>query len=132
MKILIVGTGGVGGFYGGLLARGGCDVTFLARGKHFQELQQSGLRIKSTVGDFGIKPVQVISSISEATPADLILVCVKAYDIEEISQALASIANSKTIIITLQNGIDNDQIMQKHLPESIVIPGITYVISTKN
>lgn len=131
MKVLIVGTGGIGGYYGGLLARGGCDVTFLARGKHFQELQKSGLRVKSVIGDFEIKPVQVALSAVEAGIPDLILVCVKTYDTEEISRSLAPISKKNTVVIPLQNGIDNDQVIQKYLPESIVVPGLTYIVSTR-
>ncbi len=131
MKILIAGTGGVGGFYGCLLAKYGHDVTFVARGNHYKEIKQSGLHVKSLVADFAIKPAQVISSISEAAAPDLILLCVKSYDNEKVGKDLSYIVQKNTIIISLQNGIDNDEIIQKHLNIGIVVPGIAYIISEK-
>ncbi len=131
MKILIVGTGGVGGFYGGMLAKAGHDVTFLARGQHYQEIRQAGLSIKSVVGDFKIHPAQVISSLTEVNSPELILLCVKTYDLEKVAKELASIVNKNTVIISLQNGIDNDQVIEKQITDSIVVPGIAYIISER-
>ena len=65
MKIYIVGSGGAGGYLGGLLARSGKDVTFVARGEHFQAMKEEGLKIKSVPGDFQVKPAQVIHRISD-------------------------------------------------------------------
>ncbi len=131
MKTLIVGTGGVGGFYGGLLAKSGNDVTFVARGDHYKEIKESGLHIKSVVGDFTVKPARVISSVSEAVDPDLILLCVKSYDTQIVSKDLASVVKQDTVVLSLQNGIDNDEIIQKHLNAGIVVPGIAYIISER-
>ena len=131
MKILIVGTGGVGGFYGGLLAKAGNDVTFLARSEHFRTIQESGLHVKSKVGDFVIQPAKVVSNISQATTPDLVLFCAKTYHTEELSKSLSTIAKPETVVISLQNGIDNDEIMQRYLIDSIIVPGIAYIVSAK-
>ena len=76
MEIAIIGTGGVGGYFGAKLARAGNRVTFLARGKHLEAMQTNGLLVKSIAGDFLVKEFRATSSISEMGMADLVLVCV--------------------------------------------------------
>ena len=131
MKIYVIGTGGVGGFYGGMLARAGNDVTFVARGEHYQAIAKNGLQIKSVVGDFTINPAQVISSIAEIKAPNLVLITVKTYDTEEISKQLAQVVNKETIIMSLQNGVDNDEHISKYIKNAIVVPGCVYIIAEK-
>lgn len=132
MKTFIVGAGGVGGYYGGLLAKAGNDVTFLARGDHAKAMRASGLDVKSSSGHFLIKPVKVISSFEEIEAPELILVCVKSYDIESIARQLSSKVSDSTLIIPLQNGIDSEHTIRKYILNAIVAPGITWVISKRS
>ena len=83
MKILIMGTGGVGGYYGGLLAQKGNDVTFVARGEHLRAMQSAGLKVRSVHGDFSISRVQATSDPATVGPVDLVIFCVKTYNTEE-------------------------------------------------
>ncbi|PJB67835.1 MAG: 2-dehydropantoate 2-reductase, partial [Anaerolineae bacterium CG_4_9_14_3_um_filter_57_17] len=106
MKIVIFGTGGVGGYYGALLARQGHSVTFVARGAHLQAIRQRGLQIKSVHGDFLIFPAQATDSPAEIGAAEVILFCAKAYDTESGARALAPIISPQTTVISLQNGVD--------------------------
>ena len=131
MRIYIVGSGGVGGYFGGLLAKAGSDVTFVARGEHFKELKNNGLTIKSVVEDFKINPVKVIEKVSDIIDPDLVLFTVKTYDTESVARELASVVNENTVVITFQNGVDNDNQIKKYLPKAQVYPGVAYVISTK-
>ncbi len=131
MNTLIVGAGGVGGYYGGLLAKAGNDVTFLARGEHARVMRESGLQVKSAGGNFLVKPVRVISSLKEARSPELVLICVKAYDLEDIAREISLIVSDKTLIIPLQNGIDSEQTISKYVPNAIVVAGVTWVISKK-
>jgi 2-dehydropantoate 2-reductase len=131
MKIYVIGTGGVGGFYGGLLARQGCDVTFVARGDHYRAIAQDGLKVKSVTGDFTIHPAKVISSLAEIEAPDLVLVTVKTYDTEEISKQLSQVVNKATIVMSLQNGVDNDEHIKKYVKNATVVPGCVYIIAER-
>ncbi len=131
MKTYVIGTGGVGGFYGGLLARHGCDVTFVARGDHYRAIARDGLKVKSIVGDFTIHPAKVIDSIAEIKAPDLVLITVKTYDTEEISKQLNKVVNKGTIVMSLQNGVDNDEHISKYIDRAIVVPGCVYIIAER-
>jgi len=131
IKIYVIGTGGVGGYFGGVLAKAGNDVTFVARSDHYEAITKNGLVIKSVAGDFDIKPAKVIKDPTDIISPDLILFTTKTYQTEEAAKQLASIVLPKTIIITFQNGIDNDYQIRKFIPVGKVYPGIAYIISTK-
>lgn len=88
MKIYIVGTGGVGGYFGGKLAKAGNDVTFVSRGSFFNAMKQQGLTVKTVDGSFKINPVQVIDSIDKIVDPDLIIFSVKTYDTETVAKQL--------------------------------------------
>ena len=79
MRIVVMGSGGLGGYFGGLLARSGADVTFVARGAHLQALQERGLTVRSVNGDFTV-PVQACADPRALAPAGVVLFCVKTYD----------------------------------------------------
>jgi 2-dehydropantoate 2-reductase len=131
MKIYIVGTGGIGGYFGGLLAKSGADVTFLARGDNYQALKTNGLVVKSVAGNFAVKPVKVIQDISEIISPDLIIFSVKTYDTDDVAEELASVVTANTVILTFQNGIDNDTQIKKYIKNAHIYPGVAYVITAK-
>jgi len=106
MKILVMGTGGIGGYYGGLLANQGNDVTFIARGAHLEAIRANGLQVKSIHGDFNVSPAQVTDDPAEVGPVDLILFCVKTYHTDEATQAIRPAVGEQTTVLSLQNGID--------------------------
>ncbi len=131
MKIYIVGSGGVGGYLGGLLAIAGNDVTFLARGQHYQAIKENGLQINAVKGDFLVKPAKVISSSSEITNPDLVIFTVKTYDTESTAIELSKVVNENTAIITFQNGVENDLKIKQFIKVGKIFPGVAYLISTK-
>jgi 2-dehydropantoate 2-reductase len=106
MKIAVMGTGGVGGYYGGLLARMGQDVTFIARGAHLQAIRERGLQIKSVHGDFLVAPAKATDNPAEIGAVDLVLFTTKTYDTEEAAKAIKSTVGPQTAIVSLQNGVD--------------------------
>jgi len=106
MKIAIMGTGGVGGYYGGLLAREGRDVTFIARGEHLKAIRDKGLQVKSVHGDFLVSPVKATDNPGEIGPVDLVLFTTKTYHTEEAAQLIKPLVDTNTSIIPLQNGVD--------------------------
>jgi len=106
MRIAVMGAGAVGGYFGARLAASGQEVAFIARGRHLETMCREGLRIKSIDGDCQIQSL-FTSNPEEVGPVDLILFCVKSYDTEEAARRLSPLVGEKTIILSLQNGIDN-------------------------
>jgi 2-dehydropantoate 2-reductase len=104
MKIAVVGTGGVGGYFGGLLAHSGQDVTFFARGAHLEALRR-GLRVESIHGNFTVSPAQATDNLATIGPVDLALICVKDYQLEGVSPLLHPLIGEETVLLPLLNGI---------------------------
>ena len=129
MKIYIVGAGGVGGYFGGLMARAGEDVTFVCRNKNYHALKESGLTVKSVDEEFKVHPVKVIEDVSEVIDPDLIILATKSYDRDPAAENLRSRLAPTTVVITIQNGIENDLKVKEIIPEGLVYPGIAYIIS---
>jgi len=105
MKIATIGTGGVGGCFGGKLAKAGYDVTFLARGEHLSAIQTNGLTVKSILGDFTIDPAKVTDRIDKIGLSDIVILGVKAWQVKEISKELLPLVKKQTIVLPLQNGV---------------------------
>jgi 2-dehydropantoate 2-reductase len=125
----VIGAGGVGGYYGGLLAFQGHGVTFLARGAHLESIRKNGLQIKSIHGDFTISPAQATDDLAQIGAVDLILFCVKAYDIERAAQLVRPILGSHTLILSLQNGIDAVEQIGKVVGAEYLLAGATWISS---
>jgi 2-dehydropantoate 2-reductase len=129
MKILIMGTGGVGGYYGGLLAQQGHEVTFIARGAHLYALRHEGLNVKSVHGDFYIVPVNATDDPINVGPVDLILFCVKTYSTDDAAQAIRPAVGARTVVISLQNGVDAAERIGKVIGAEHVVGGATWLSS---
>lgn len=129
MKILVMGTGGVGAYYGGLLAKHGHDVTFVARGAHLQAIQQNGLQVQSVHGDFIIAPAQATDNPATVGPVDFILFCVKTYHTDEAAQAIRPAVGPQTTILSLQNGIDAAERIGAVVGMEHLIGGATWIAS---
>jgi len=127
MRIAVFGAGGMGGFFGGVLARGDQDVTLIARGAHLEAIRTNGLTVKSQVcGDFTI-PVQATDDLGEVGPVDLVLFCVKTYDLETAAEQSRPLFGEKTLLIPVQNGIEVPDQLARLLGERHVLGGLTYV-----
>lgn len=129
MKILIMGTGGVGGYYGGLLARQGNDVTFIARGAHLYAIRHEGLKVKSVHGDFAVSPANATDDPLKVGPVDLILFCVKTYSTDEAAQAIRPAVGLHTAVLSLQNGVDAPERIGKVVGLEHVLGGATWLSS---
>jgi len=106
MKIAVMGAGGVGGYYGGLLLRAGHDTAFIARGAHLKALREKGLVVKSVFGDFSVSPVQATHDPTEVGLADLVIVATKTYHTDEAAVAIRPMIGPNTSVVSFQNGID--------------------------
>ena len=129
MKIAIIGTGGVGGYFGGKLARAGHDVTFLARGEHLRAIQKNGLTIKSIKGDFKVAPVKATDSIKTIGSVDLIIIAIKAWQIKDIIRDLREITDRGTVVLPLQNGVSAADELKEQLKQENIIGGLCRIIS---
>ena len=105
-KILVFGSGGVGGYFGGRLAAAGCRVGFIARGAHLSALRDQGLRIESAQGDLHLAPIEADENPAAFGTPDFVLFCVKLYDVEEAGRLLAPVLGPHSLVISLQNGVD--------------------------
>ncbi|MDV2994928.1 MAG: 2-dehydropantoate 2-reductase [Chroococcidiopsis sp. SAG 2025] len=129
MRVAIMGSGGVGGYYGGMLARAGEDVTFIARGAHLDAVRANGLMVKTThVGEFTI-PVKATDDPNEIGPVDLVLFCVKTYDTNTAAELIRPLIGSETVVLPLQNGVESPERIGRVVGEEHVIGGTTYVSS---
>jgi 2-dehydropantoate 2-reductase len=128
MKILVMGSGGVGGFYGGRLAHAGYDVTFVARGAHLEAMRAHGLVIESKAqGDIRLAQVKVTDDPASVGPVDLVLIAVKLWDTETAARAVKSSVGPQTVVLSLQNGVIKDDILQEELGAAAVVGGAGYV-----
>lgn len=129
MKIAIIGTGGVGGYFGGKLARAGNNVIFLARGEHLSAINENGLTVKSIGGDFVIENAKATDKISSMGQTDLIILGVKAWQLKDIAGELESIIHPETTILPLQNGVLAAEELMEKLPAKNIIGGLCRIIS---
>jgi 2-dehydropantoate 2-reductase len=129
MRVAIMGSGGVGGYYGGMLARAGNDVTFIARGEHLHAMLANGLRVKTAhVGEFAI-PAKATEAPHEIGPVDLVLFCVKTYDTSTAAEMIRPLVGPDTMVLTLQNGVESPERIGRVIGIEHVIGGTTYVSS---
>jgi 2-dehydropantoate 2-reductase len=129
MKIAIVGTGGVGGYYGGLLARAGQEVLFIARGPHLEAIRQKGLQVKSVHGDFQVLDIRATDWTQEVGPVDLILFTTKTFQTEVAARAIQPLVASHTTILPLQNGVDAADRIGQLLGRDHLLGGTTWVFA---
>jgi 2-dehydropantoate 2-reductase len=114
-RILVFGAGAIGGYYGAALQRGGHEVVFVARSSNLEALRTSGLRVTGAMGDFDVSPVHATDSPSG--DFELVLLCVKNYDLDEAAEALRSCSG---VVLTLQNGVEAPYRTRKILGERVV------------
>jgi 2-dehydropantoate 2-reductase len=129
MRIVVVGAGGVGGYFGAKLARAGQDVTFVARGAHLDAIRAHGLRVRSAVdGDFTVAAAGV-EKTTGLPPADVVLLCVKSFDTEAAVERLGPVVGAETAVLSLQNGVDNEEKIDALLGPGHALGGVAYVFA---
>ena len=127
LKILIMGSGAVGSYFGAVLHKAGHDVLFVARGAHLEAISKNGLIVESlTAGNFTIYP-KITESIPPEYKADLILYCVKGYQNDKALQLISTAVGPLTSILTLQNGIGSGDLLAEKFGDEKVLLGVTYI-----
>ncbi len=127
MRIGIIGTGAIGGYFGGKLALAGNDVAFLARGKNLEALKKNGLQLQTGGKIYTTKNAIFTDKPEELGSLDYILFTVKSYDTEVTALQIKPIIQDKTVIITPQNGIENDRILGSIFGKEKIIPGMAMI-----
>jgi len=132
MKIAIVGIGGVGGYYGGLLAKQYSDdknveIVFIARGDHLEQIKKNGLNLITENGTFTVKPDLAIDTPSGCGIFDCVIFCVKTYDLEESAKLLSPSIDENTVVISLLNGVDNADRLSAVLNKGNIYNGCVYI-----
>ncbi|MCU4162837.1 ketopantoate reductase family protein [Carboxylicivirga caseinilyticus] len=129
MHIAIIGTGGVGGYFGAKLAQAGNKVTFVARGEHLKAIQDNGLIVRSIDGDFRVEDIKATDKILDIKNPDLIITAVKAWQIKEVREDINKIIHSDTMILPLQNGVLAAEELCEVINPSHVLNGLCRIIS---
>src|SRR5262245_20141504 len=122
-----MGSGGVGGFFGARLARGGADVTFVARGAHLAAMRANGLAIESTDESFHLPAVKVPDDPAAIGPVDLVLFGVKLWDTEPAARSLLPIMGAETALVSFQNGVQKDDMLRAVVGDKALMGGVAYV-----
>ena len=129
MRIVVYGTGGVGGYFGGRLAQAGMDVTFIARGRHLQAIEKHGLRVDSINGDFTVHQAIATDDPAMVGEVDVVLCCVKSWQVSEAAMAMRPMIGPNTIVVPLQNGVEAPGMLSDVLGEEKVLGGLCKIIS---
>lgn len=130
MRFGVVGTGGVGGYFGGLLARAGLPVCFIARGPHLEAMKTHGLAVESVEpGSFQVQDALFTDDPAEAGPCDVVLYCVKTPSNDTAIPFIRPMMASDSLVISLQNGVDNGELLAREYGEHRVMEGAAYVFS---
>jgi 2-dehydropantoate 2-reductase len=125
-RIAVVGSGAIGCYYGAKLAGSGRDVHFLMRGD-VEELRRSGLNLRSKDGDLRVATVNLYASTREIGPCDLVLVAVKATSNADLLELIPPLLHEKTMLLTLQNGLGNEEFLAEHFGGERVLGGLCFV-----
>jgi 2-dehydropantoate 2-reductase len=131
MRIAVVGVGAVGGYFGGRLAEAGHDVVFIARGETLRTLRARGLAVKSIAGDFAIPQPNLAEDPASAGPVDVVLVAVKAPQVNQIAGTLRPLIGPETTVIPLQNGLEAPHLLAKALGSERVLGGLCKIFASK-
>lgn len=129
MKVVVFGTGGVGGYFGARLAEAGNEVTFIARGAHLDAIRADGLRVFSTEGDVHIDPARATDDPAAVGVADVVLVAVKAWQVADAAEAMKPLVGEATTVLPLQNGVDAPDALRAVLGPAPVVGGLCGLIS---
>ena len=129
MKIAIIGTGGVGGYFGAKLAKAGFDVTFLARGEQLKAILAMGLKVKSILGDFEVENLKATDKITDIEHPDLVIIAVKAWQIKDIRDDLKKIIHADSFILPLQNGVLAAEELSEKIDQKNILGGLCRIIS---
>ena len=127
MRIVIMGAGALGGYFGARLAAAGNDVAFVARGAHLAAINEQGLRVQSALGNLHLRDVTATDDPATLEPADIVIVGVKLWDLEAAAQAVKPLLRDGTAVVSFQNGVSKDETLARILGPQAVIGGVAQI-----
>ena len=127
MRIAIMGSGGVGGYFGARLVQGGADVHFIARGAHLAAMREHGLAIEGGPQPIHLPKVSVSDEAKTIGPVDVVMFCVKLWDTEIAARQVLPLMQSETAVISFQNGVQKDDMLRPIVGEKALVGGVAYV-----
>ena len=130
MRIAILGVGGLGGYFGGRLAKAGADVAFLARGRNLAALRNDGLRIRSQLGDLHLSNVVATDDPATLGRVDLVIIAVKLWDTQEATREIAPLIEGGAGVVSFQNGVEKDDVLRREFGDEPVIGGVGYIAAS--
>jgi 2-dehydropantoate 2-reductase len=130
MRIVVMGAGGTGGYFGAKLARAGEDVTFVARGAHLAAIAERGLRVRSAIDGEWVVRAPAVERLDGHGAADLVLFCVKSFDTEAAAEVIRPAVGPATGVLSIQNGVDNEDKLAARLGREHVMGGAAQVFAT--
>jgi 2-dehydropantoate 2-reductase len=130
MRIAVMGTGGVGGYFGARLAQAGHDVAFVARGRQLDAIRARGLRVESPLGDMHLPDVAVSDDPAELGMADLVLFAVKLWDTEQAAELVKPVLGPRSAVVSFQNSVVKDDILRRTIGAEHVLGGVCYIAAT--
>ena len=130
VKVAVIGTGGIGGYFGGRLARAGNEVRFVARGEHLAALRRFGLRVDSVIEDFVVDDVSATDDPAGIGPVDLVLLAVKTWQLAEVVPRLPALMAEDTAVLTTQNGVETPDRVAAVVGERAVLPGTARIFAS--
>ena len=130
MRIAVMGTGGVGGYFGAKLAQAGNEVTFIARGRHLAALRERGLKIESGVSPLHLAQVHATDDPTTIGPVDAVMFCVKLWDVETAAAQVAPLVRGGGVVIPFQNGLVAPEVVERAIGAAHVLGGVAYIAAT--
>lgn len=132
MKIAVMGIGGIGGFFGGKLARkyagnGDHEVCFICRGDHLEKIKKDGLKVITPEEEFTVRPDVATPDPGDLGKVDLLIFAVKGYSLEEAARMASCCVSEKTVVIPFLNGVNNSQVLYRILPKCRILNGCVYI-----
>jgi len=127
MRIVIMGAGGLGGYFGARLGAAGNDVAFVARGAHLAAIRQDGLRVTSARGDLHLRNVMATDDPSTLAPADVVIIGVKLWDTEAAAKAVKPLVRPGAAVVSFQNGVSKDEVLAGVLGREAIIGGVAQI-----
>ncbi|MDN3557689.1 2-dehydropantoate 2-reductase [Halomonas maura] len=129
MRFAIMGSGGVGGYFGARLAEAGEDVTFIARGEHLTAIRRDGLRVVSIKGDVAITPASATDDPAEIGVVDVVLLAVKAWQVPTAAEAIRPLVGPDTLVLPMENGVEAADTLSEVLGETAVLDGLCGILA---
>jgi len=127
VKFAIMGSGGLGGYFGARLAQAGSDVAFLARGAHLAAMREHGLKVESALGDVHLRDVRATDKPADLGLVDFVFFCVKLWDSEAAAEQIAPLVGPNTTIISFQNGVQKDNLLRRGFGDAALMGGVAYI-----